>query len=83
MYGEGISKIAEILDMAIKMNIVEKAGSFYSYDSERMGQGEANARDWLKNNPEKSNEILQKIMAKQDAVAEEMTTGPSPEDEAE
>ncbi|MDR1696829.1 MAG: recombinase RecA [Rickettsiales bacterium] len=77
MYGEGISKVAEILDMAVKMNIVEKAGSFYSYDSERIGQGEANARQWLKDNPEKTDEILSKIMKKQDAVAEEMTVGPS------
>jgi len=81
MYGEGISKVAEILDMGVKMNIVEKAGSFYSYNSERIGQGESAARAYLKANPAVMAEIEKKIMEKSAGIAEEMTVGPS--DDAE
>ncbi|MDR1337531.1 MAG: recombinase RecA [Rickettsiales bacterium] len=76
MYGEGISRLSEIMDMGIKYDLIEKAGSFYSYNNERMGQGEANARQWLKDRPEVQNELLNKIMAKSTGIAEEMTTGP-------
>ncbi len=81
MYGEGISRVSEILDMGVKMNLIEKAGSFYSYNSERIGQGEANARQWLKDNVDVQKELLDKIMAKSAGIAEEMTTGPEPEDD--
>ncbi len=81
MYGEGISRVSEILDMGVKMNLIEKAGSFYSYNSERIGQGEANARQWLKDNQDVQKELLDKIMAKSAGLAEEMTTGPEPEDD--
>ena len=76
MYGEGISRISEILDMGVKYDFIEKAGSFYSYNSERMGQGEANARAWLKDHPDVQQELLDKIMARSSGIAEEMTTGP-------
>ena len=76
MYGEGISRISEILDMGVKYDLIEKAGSFYSYNSERMGQGEANARQWLKEHEEVQRELLDKIMARASGIAEEMTTGP-------
>lgn len=81
MYGEGISRVSEILDMGVKMNLIEKAGSFYSYNSERIGQGEANARQWLKDNDAVQKELLEKIMSKSAGLAEEMTTGPEPEDD--
>jgi recombination protein RecA len=81
MYGEGISRVSEILDMGVKMNLIEKAGSFYSYNSERIGQGEANARQWLKDNQDVQKELLDKIMAKSAGLAEEMTTGPESEDD--
>jgi len=80
MYGEGISRISEILDMGVKFGFIEKAGSFYSYNSERIGQGEANARQWLKDNPAASEALLLKIMERSAGIAEEMTTGPSEED---
>jgi recombination protein RecA len=80
MYGEGISRISEILDMGVKYDLIEKAGSFYSYNSERMGQGEANARQWLKDHPEAQQELLDKIMARSSGIAEEMTTGPIDDD---
>jgi recombination protein RecA len=83
MYGEGISRVSEILDMGVKMNLIEKAGSFYSYNSERIGQGEANARQWLKDNPAAQKELLDKIMAKSAGIAEEMTTGPEPGSDAD
>ena len=81
MYGEGISRISEILDMGVKYDLIEKAGSFYSYNSERMGQGEANARAWLKDHEDVQKELLDKIMARASGIAEEMTTGPIDEDD--
>ena len=81
MYGEGISRISEILDMGVKYDLIEKAGSFYSYNSERMGQGEANARQWLKDHPEVQDALLEKIMARASGIAEEMTTGPIDDDD--
>ncbi|MBN1281708.1 MAG: recombinase RecA [Alphaproteobacteria bacterium] len=83
MYGEGISRISEILDMGVKYNIIEKAGSFYSYNNERIGQGEANARTWLKDHADVQQELLGKIMAKSSGIAEEMTTGPSADDDVD
>ncbi|WP_065432963.1 recombinase RecA [Ehrlichia ruminantium] len=63
MYNEGISKVGEIIDMGVKLNIVEKAGSYYSYNSVRLGQGKENAKLYLKNNPSTADEIEQKIRA--------------------
>lgn len=83
MYGEGISRTAEILEMGVKYDIIDKAGAFYSYNSERIGQGEANARAWLKEHPAVETELLEKIMAKSSGIAEEMTVGPAAEDEVE
>ena len=83
MYGEGISRISEILDMGVKYNLIEKAGSFYSYNNERIGQGEANARQWLKDHTDVQQELLDKIMAHANGIAEEMTTGPIEEESIE
>jgi recombination protein RecA len=66
--------------MGVKYNLIEKAGSFYSYNNERIGQGEANARQWLKDQPDAQKELLDKIMARANGIAEEMTTGPSSDD---
>jgi recombination protein RecA len=57
LYGEGISLEGEIIDEGVNLDLVEKAGSWYSYKGEKIGQGKDNARDYLKNNPEISNEI--------------------------
>ena len=81
MYGEGISRISEILDMGVKYDLIEKAGSFYSYNNERMGQGENNARQWLRDHPDAQQELLDKIMARANGIAEEMTTGPVDDDD--
>ncbi len=61
LYGEGISKEGEIIDHGVAQNIVDKAGSWYSYGKDRIGQGKENAREYLKANPEISAEIEQKI----------------------
>ncbi|MEE4200188.1 MAG: DNA recombination/repair protein RecA, partial [Erythrobacter sp.] len=76
MYGEGISKIGEILDLGVKAGIVEKSGSWYSYDSVRIGQGRENAKVYLKENPEVCDRLEAAIRGKTDEVAEEMMTGP-------
>ncbi|PLX36644.1 MAG: recombinase RecA [Hyphomicrobiales bacterium] len=57
MYGEGISKTGEILDLGVKAGVVEKSGSWYSYDSQRIGQGRNNAKAFLAENPDVANEI--------------------------
>ena len=61
MYGEGISKESELLDLASNANIVEKSGAWYSYKGEKIGQGKENAKAFLRNNQEIYNEILKKV----------------------
>ncbi len=63
MYGEGISKTGEILDLGVKAGVVEKSGSWYSYGDERIGQGRENAKNFLKSNPAITGEIEEKIRA--------------------
>ncbi len=57
MYGEGISKEGELIDLGVQMNVIEKSGAWYSYDGKKIGQGKDNTRAWLKENPEISGEI--------------------------
>jgi recombination protein RecA len=80
MYGEGISKIGEILDLGVKAGVVEKSGSWFSYDSIRIGQGRENAKQYLKDNPEVCDRLEAAIRGRTDAVAEEMMAGPDAED---
>ena len=61
MYGEGISKTGELLDLGVKADLVEKSGSWFSYNSQRIGQGRENAKNFLRNNPEIADEIEKKI----------------------
>jgi len=61
MYGEGISKMGEVLDLGVKAEIVEKSGSWYSYDSQRIGQGREQAKIFLRENPEMADAIEKKI----------------------
>ncbi len=61
IYGEGISKIGEIIDLGSDSNIIEKSGSWYSYNSQRIGQGKESAKEYLRNNPTLLNEIEKKI----------------------
>ncbi|MXY14935.1 MAG: DNA recombination/repair protein RecA, partial [Proteobacteria bacterium] len=57
LYGEGISRMGEIIDMGVQNGIVDKAGAWYSYNGERIGQGKENSRAWLKEHPEVASEI--------------------------
>ena len=61
LYGCGISREASILDLASELDIIQKSGSWFSYNNERIGQGRENTRLFLKDNPELCNEIEQKI----------------------
>ncbi len=63
MYGEGISKVGELLDLGVKAGIVDKAGSWFSYGDERIGQGRENAKTYLKDHPDMALEIEDKIRA--------------------
>src|ERR671913_2126425 len=64
VFGEGISKIGEILDMGVEMGIVQKSGSWFSYDSNKLGQGREGVKQLLKDNPELANELEGKIRGK-------------------
>ncbi|MAL09235.1 MAG: recombinase RecA [Maricaulis sp.] len=83
LYGEGISKTGEILDLGVKGGIVEKSGSWFSYNSERVGQGRENARRFLLDNPDIANEIEAKVRANSGVLEEKMLTGPDEEDDAD
>ena len=61
MYGEGISREGEIIDLGVANKFIEKAGAWYSYNGEKIGQGKDNVREFLKNNPQKAQEIENKI----------------------
>ena len=63
LYGEGISRLGEIIDMGVEHDMVDKAGSWYSYGGERIGQGKENARTYLKEHPEMATEIEEKLRA--------------------
>nr|WP_291886748.1 recombinase RecA [Maricaulis sp.] len=82
LYGEGISKMGELLDLGVKGDVIEKSGSWYSYNSERIGQGRENARQFLLDNPDISDEIEKKVRANAGLIADEMLTGPDADDEA-
>ncbi len=61
MYGEGISKVGEIIDLGVKFDIIEKSGAWFSYGDERIGQGRENAKKFLIDNHEIAHEIEEKI----------------------
>lgn len=75
LYGEGISKVGELIDLGVKAGIVEKSGSWYSCDSQRIGQGRENAKQFLKANPELANEIEDKIRKNSGLIVESLDEG--------
>jgi recombination protein RecA len=83
MYGKGISKTGELLDLGVKAGLVEKSGSWFSYDSIRIGQGRENSKNWLVENAEMAAKLEASIRGKVDEVAEEMLVGPDSESETE
>jgi recombination protein RecA len=83
IYGVGISKVGEILDLAVELEICRKSGAWFYYGDERLGQGRENAKKFLLENDELMNEIEQKIRAKADEVAELLEDSPPPESTTE
>jgi len=81
MYGEGISKTGEILDLGVKAGIVEKSGAWFSCDSVRIGQGRENAKTFLKENPDMAVRIEQQIRGRTEEVAEGLMAGPEADDD--
>ena len=82
MYGEGISKVGELLDLGVKANVVEKSGSWFSYDSQRIGQGRENAKQFLRDHKDVADAIEKKIRDSAGVVANTMLAAPET-DEAE
>jgi recombination protein RecA len=80
MYGEGISKLGEIIDLGVKAGIIEKSGSWFSYDSTRIGQGRENVRAFLKANPDMADAIEQKVRKSTAKIAEELLGSPEPDE---
>ncbi|MFC0408523.1 recombinase RecA [Roseomonas elaeocarpi] len=76
LYGEGISKVGELIDLGVKAGVVEKSGAWFSADSTRIGQGRENAKQYLRDNPEMAASIEQRIRAQAGQVAETMLTAP-------
>ena len=75
MYGEGISKTGELIDLGIKAGYVEKAGAWFSYNGEKLGQGRENAKIFLRDNPDVAQEIENKIRADAGHLTTELTGG--------
>ena len=82
MYGEGVSKMGEILDLGVKAGIVEKSGAWFSYDSQRLGQGRENSKAFLKANPDITAKIETSIRQNSGLIAEQILAG-SPERDAD
>ena len=61
MYGTGISKYGELVDLGAQANVIEKSGAWYAYNGEKIGQGKENAKVWLKNNPEETKKIIKAV----------------------
>ena len=83
MYGEGISKVGELIDLGVKANVVEKSGAWFSYDSTRIGQGRENAKQFLRDHKEMAEAIEKKVREQSGVVANSMQTLPDEGDEAE
>ena len=81
MYGEGVSKTGELLDLGVKAGIVEKSGSWFSYNSERIGQGRENAKNFLKENPQVAAQIENQIRVNAGLLANAMTAAPEEGDD--
>ena len=80
MYGEGVSKVGELIDLGVKAGVVEKSGAWFSYDSTRLGQGRENAKVFLKANPEIANRIETAIRENSGLIAERILDNVDPSD---
>ena len=84
MYGEGISKVGELVDLGVKAGIIEKSGAWFSYDGERIGQGRENTKTFLKGNPKMADTLERAIRSNAGLIVEKMLANPDPgEDDGE
>ena len=81
MYGEGVSKMGELIDLGVKAGIVEKSGAWFSYDSQRLGQGRENAKTFLKENPDVASRIELQIRQNAGVLAGKILEEGAPEAE--
>ncbi len=81
MYGQGVSKIGEILDLGVKAGIVEKSGAWFSYDSIRIGQGRENSKTYLRDHPDVADKLERAIRGATDGLSEVMMAGPEDDDD--
>ncbi len=81
MYGEGVSKSGELIDLGVRAGVVEKSGAWFSYDSVRLGQGRENAKAYLKANPEAADRIERAIRENAGLIAERILDEASPSEE--
>jgi recombination protein RecA len=81
MYGEGVSKTGELIDLGVKAGVVEKSGAWFSYDSQRIGQGRENAKAFLKTNPDIAGKIEAAIRGNSGLIAEQILAGEQAESE--
>jgi len=80
MYGKGISKVGELVDLGAKAGVVEKSGAWYAYKGEKIGQGRENAKIHLEKNPKVAEEIEKIIRDQATAITKELEGNPKPED---
>jgi len=83
MYGEGVSKMGEIIDLGVKAGVVEKSGAWFSYDSQRIGQGRENAKNFLKANPDMANKIEAAIRQNAGLIADQILAAERSEEDGE
>jgi recombination protein RecA len=83
MYGEGISKRGELIDLGVKAAVVEKSGAWFSYDSQRIGQGRENAKTFLKDHPDVAESIEKRVRDQSIVVERAMIAAPEENEEAE
>ena len=81
MYGEGVSKMGELVDLGVKAGVVEKSGAWFSYDSQRIGQGRENAKTFLRNNPDMAAAIEAAVRQNSGLIAEKILIGEKEEDD--
>ena len=83
MYGEGVSKTGELIDLGVAAGVVEKSGSWISYEGQRIGQGRENAKQFLRDRPDVAGAIEAKIRANAGLVASAMMDTPEPDGDAD
>jgi recombination protein RecA len=81
MYGEGVSKTGELIDLGVKAGVVEKSGAWFSYDSQRIGQGRENAKAFLKTNPDVAQLIEQAVRQNAGVIGEAIAGEPEKDEE--